>query len=658
MKQKEYKILNDEYIKESKTLNTKLKNKQITQEEHDEQYNKIIEKDKTWAKTRGSFFSMIRTYFKYEWKLSSIIIFLTIISVVSSVLIPLLTRQMTMDISDKIAQQVAIAEGTTHIKDPDFWGLHWQTTLGIAMGIVLLSAFVSFLSQYFSVLLSKRIEIDLRNKSLEALVRQDISYYSDKKIGEIITKVISDTQIVGDQSAQVPVTLISAFFTIIGASIMMFIFEPTLAASVLGMFFVVLLLMLISFGFTKKHITKVREVITDINGNVTDRISTVRLIKATGTENYETEHFNQLHREYYVESTKLAKVQALMITILFSGISFIQFISIGVAMLKYGNDEALKSGASLVFFMGTFASFTLAQGIMVGPLFQVVMSAVGIAQASVSAQRIEGTIKATSIMNPHYNDGVEVKSIDGDIVFKQVSFAYPEKPSKQILPKFNFTFEKGKSYAFVGETGSGKSTISRLLLRFYDPTEGEIIINDKVNLKDVKLSSYLNHVGYVEQDPQILYGDVFENVKYGRFNATNEEVIEACKKAELHDLIMTWPEGYQTILGERGFMLSGGQKQRMIIARMFLKDPQVLILDEATSALDNIVEKEIQEKLEVLMVGRTTISIAHRLSTIKNADQIIVLGKDGIGIVQTGTFNDLKAKPGHFQNLYKAGLMD
>ncbi|AVN60417.1 ABC transporter ATP-binding protein [Mesoplasma entomophilum] len=654
--EKEYKILNDEYIKEVKNLNLKLKNNQVSNEEFEHQKNKIIEKDKAWAKTRGSFFTTIARYFKLEWKLATIIVILAILSVLTSVVIPLLTRQMTMDISDKIAQKNPSISG--HVRDPEFWGLSWQITLSIALGIVLLSAIISFLTQYFSVLMSKRIEIDLRNKSLEALVRQDISYYSDKKIGEIITKVISDTQIVGDQSAQVPVTLLSAFLTIIGASIMMFVFEPTLAASVLGMFFVVLLLMMISFGFTKKHITKVREVITDINGNVTDRISTVRLIKASGTENYETEHFNVLHREYYVESTKLAKVQALMITILFSGISFIQFISIGVAMLKYGNTAAIDNGTALKFFMGTFASFTLAQGIMVGPLFQVVMSAVGIAQASVSSQRIEGTIKATSIMNPHYNDGEKVESIDGDIIFKGVSFAYPEKPSKQILPKFDFVFEKGKSYAFVGETGSGKSTISRLLLRFYDPTEGEIIINNKQNLKDVNLSSYLNNIGYVEQDPQILYGDVFENVKYGRFDATDEEVIEACKKAELDELIKTWPEGYKTILGERGFMLSGGQKQRLIIARMFLKDPQLLILDEATSALDNIVEKEIQEKLEVLMVGRTTVSIAHRLSTIKNADQIIVLGKDGAGIVQTGTFDSLKNKPGHFQNLYKAGLMD
>ncbi|AXK51746.1 ABC transporter ATP-binding protein [Spiroplasma alleghenense] len=636
---------NKEIRKDFEILNEKLENKIISDKEHTNEIAKLIKKDIKLARPQGAFFPLVIRYFKKEAFLATIIIVLSIISVLCSIAIPLLVRQMTTDIMMKYNPQFVV---------DDFWGLHWQTTLAIALAIVAGSALISYGSQYFSVLMGKKIEIDLRNLSLESLVRQDISYYSDKKIGEIITKVISDTQIVGDQAVQVPVTLINAFLTMIGASIMMFIFEATMAASVLGMFFLILLAMAVSFAFTKRRYTKVREVVTDINGDVTDRIGAIRLIKASGTENYETNRFYDLHKKYYKESVKMGKVQALMITILFSGISFIQFISIGVAMLKYGN--AGTEGAT--FFAVTFASFTMAQGIMTGPLFQVVMASVGIAQASVASTRVDSTIKANSIMDPHYQDGIVIDSLKGDIVFKGVSFAYPEKPTKTILPKFDFTFKKGRSYAFVGETGSGKSTISRLLLRYYDPTEGKILVNEKIDLKDVNLSSYLFNIGYVEQDPQIIYGNVYDNVSYGRFDASKEEVIEACKKAELHELIMTWPDGYDTILGERGFMLSGGQKQRMIIARMFLKDPQILILDEATSALDNIVEKEIQEKLELLMVGRTTVSIAHRLSTIKNADEIIVLGADGAGIVQTGTFETLKKQPGHFKKLYEAGLMD
>ncbi|AHI54276.1 ABC transporter ATP-binding protein/permease [Spiroplasma sabaudiense Ar-1343] len=634
-----------EIRREIEILNEKLTNKVISDKQHTNAVAKLIKKDINLSRPKGAFFPLVIRYFKKHWQLAIIIITLSIISVLGSIAIPLLVKQMTTDIMQK---------NGLPIQGVDFWGLPWQTTLTIALAIVAGSALITYGSQYFSVLMGKKIEIDLRNRSLESLVRQDISYYSDKKIGEIITKVISDTQIVGDQAVQVPVTLINAFLTIIGASIMMFIFEATLAASVLGMFVVILLAMAISFAFTKRSYSRVREVVTDINGDVTDRVGAIRLVKASGTENYETNRFKDLHKKYYSESVKMGKIQALMITILFSGISFIQFISIGIAMIKYGN-----SGAAGVEFFGiTFASFTMAQGIMTGPLFQVVMASVGIAQASVASTRVESTIEAESILDPHYNDGIKIEEISGDIIFKGVSFAYPEKPTKTILPKFDFTFKQGRSYAFVGETGSGKSTISRLLLRYYDPTEGQILINKNINLKDVNLSSYLFNIGYVEQDPQIIYGNVFDNVAYGRFDATEEEVIEACKKAELHNLIMTWPEGYQTILGERGFMLSGGQKQRMIIARMFLKDPKILILDEATSALDNIVEKEIQEKLEDLMVGRTTVSIAHRLSTIKNADEIIVLGADGAGIVQTGTFESLKSTPGHFKKLYEAGLMD
>ncbi|PPE04472.1 ABC transporter ATP-binding protein [Entomoplasma ellychniae] len=621
---------------------------EIDNEKEQAKINKTINKE-------DSFSSLVKRYFKKEWRLGIVIVMLAIISVGCSVMIPLLTRQMTIDISIKNAIANNAEASQISLLEKEWWGFSWDHILYIALSVVGFSSIAQFFSNYFSFIFSKRVEIDLRNKTLEALVRQDISYYSDKQIGEIITGVISDTQIVGDQLAQVPVTLFTAFLTIVGASAMMLYFEWTLATSVLVTFVVVLMILLVMFGFMKNSISRVRKVLTTINGKVTDRISNIRLIKASGTENYEKEFFQKKHKGYYEQITKLAKVQSSAITVLFSGISLIQFVAIATAMIKYGSTPGPES---TLFFSTVFASFSLAQGIMVGPLFQVVMSAVGVASASVSAQRIATTVNAKSIMDPHYNDGIIVKNVDGDIHFKKVSFAYPEKPEKQILPEFDFTFKKGKSYAFVGETGSGKSTISRLLLRFYDPTTGDVLINGNTNLKDVNLSSYLDNVGYVEQDPQILYGDIYENVKYGRFNASDKQVVEACKKAELDELIMSWPDGYKTILGERGFMLSGGQKQRLIIARMFLKDPQLLILDEATSALDNIVEKEIQEKLEALMVGRTTVSIAHRLSTIKNSDQIIVLGKDGKGIVQIGTFDELKTKKGHFKELYEAGLMD
>ncbi|WP_051636003.1 ABC transporter ATP-binding protein [Mesoplasma photuris] len=595
------------------------------------------------------FFKMIVKYYAKEWKFTLLLGFCMFFIVICGIMLPLVTQQITLSIQNDIIEGGNVSSM--------WWGLTWQEDVYIGIAAVVIQTVASFMFNYIGYLMGKKIEINLRNKSLESLVRQDISYYSDKKIGEILTKVVSDTQIVGDQAITIPMLIILAVFQILASIIMMLVLNLLLGGIVTLIFIVIIAIMVVMFKITTKRYHKVREVITDINGDVTDRIATVRLIKSTGTENYETKRFKSVHEEYYIRSRKVGQMHALMMTILFGGVALLQFSTIIAAAIINGGPNT-NSEEVARFFNETFASFLVAQGMMIGPLFSFMNALFGLAMASVSAERIHDTLKVKSIMDPHYWDGDKIEGINGSIEFKGVMFRYPEKPEKTVLPKFDFTFEEGKSYAFVGETGSGKSTIAKLLLRFYDPTEGSIIVNKNHNLKDLNLSSYLEHVGYVEQEPQILYGDVFENVRYGRFDATDEEVIEACKKAELHKLVQAWPEGYTTILGERGFMLSGGQKQRLVIARMFLKNPKLLILDEATSALDNIVEKEIQVKLEDLMKGRTSVSIAHRLSTIKNADKIIVLGANGSGIVQIGTFDELKSAPGHFKKLYEAGLMD
>ncbi|ATZ16535.1 ATP-binding cassette subfamily B protein [Entomoplasma freundtii] len=610
--------------------------------------------NKPLKKVKSSFFGIVFKNYRRFKSLSIPMMSLVFLSVLCSISLPLLTQQMSFGISKHLAEisQVPGANPWVDVTG-QYWGLEWYVSMWIAIGITFFNMLVMYVTQYLAILLSVKIEVILRQDSLTALAKQDISYYSDKKIGEILTKVISDTQIVGEQASQVPTTILQAILTISGTLGMMFYFEWHLALVVIGVFVILMTILGCSFGFVQGKIKKVREVLTDVNGQVTDRINNIRLIKSNGTEDYETNRFKEVHKDYQKESNKMAGAAALLVTTIFGGIGLLQLGVVASAMLIYQN----KPVDGPVFFSTTFASFTLAQGAMIGALFQVVTIALGMAKAGVSATRIEETISAPSLINPHNTTGEIVEGITGNIVFKNVSFAYPEKPTKTILPKFDFTFENGKSYAFVGETGSGKSTISKLLLRYYDPTEGDIFVNENQNLKDVALASYLNHIGYVEQEPSILFGDVFENIRYGNFAASDEEVMLACQKAELHELIMGWPLGYKTILGEHGFMLSGGQKQRLVIARMFLKNPQLLILDEATSALDNIVEKEIQSKLDELMKGRTTITIAHRLSTIKNADQIIVLGANAGGVVQKGSFEELRSIPGHFKNLYEAGLM-
>ncbi|KAF5305980.1 hypothetical protein FQR65_LT18637 [Abscondita terminalis] len=463
----------------------------------------VVEKDFKTKSKRKTFFGVIFSYLKTNPLIGILLVIMAIASSGSTVAGP------------KIVQQIM------------------TVVMGGEKTVVFATGVFTFLSQLISGFMGRNIEIFLRNKSLERLVKQDMSYYSDKKIGEILTKIVSDTQIIGDQAQQVPVTLLTAIFTFFGSLAMMFTIDVNLTIVVIVTMVIILVSLFSTFGIMRRMIMKVRNVITDINGDVTDRISTVRLIKASGTEEYETQRFKDIHQKYFTASKKAVTMQSVIITVLIVGISSIQVVIVVSAAIMYGDDQSK--------FATLLPSFISGVGTMIGPVMQLIRVVVGIIQASSSSERVNQIIESTPRFNPHYKEGegIYIDKIYGDIHFKELSFSYPEKPEKEILPKFSFTFKEGKSYAFVGETGSGKSTISKLLLRFYDPTEGDVLINNDINLKDVHLSSFLNHVGYVEQEPQIIFGNVFDNIRYGRFNASDDEVLEAAKKAELHDLVQS-----------------------------------------------------------------------------------------------------------------------
>ena len=251
------------------------------------------------------------------------------------------------------------------------------------------------------------------------------------------------------------------------------------------------------------------------------------------------------------------------------------------------------------------------------------------------------------------DNGVVKESFEGNVEFKDVSFSYTHDDDKYVLNNLSLKIEKGRKIAIVGETGVGKTTISKLIPRFYDVDSGEILV-DGINVKDYNLSNLRNAIGHVEQDVFVFYGTIKDNILYGKPDASFEEVVEAAKKARIHDFIISLDNGYETITGERGIKLSGGQKQRIAIARLFLKSPKILILDEATSSLDNITENLIQASFDELASDKTTIVIAHRLSTIKNADEIVVISKNGI--IEKGKHEELINNGGYYASLYNANV--
>ncbi|WP_342275579.1 ABC transporter ATP-binding protein [Spiroplasma endosymbiont of Cantharis lateralis] len=526
------------------------------------------------------------------------------------------------------------------------FSMTWVSWAYVGLALLLLIVIFDYLTNIYSAYFSKKVEIYLRVKALKKLVEVDISYYSKNQLGLIMSRVINDSQGAGDSFNDFLLNLLFTTVSFIAMMIFMFILDVNLALIVLMIFIVLVIIIWVLFIYYRRAIIESVDVKQSIDADITDRLINIRAIKANASEDIETKRNMKLHDKYDKKLSKVIWLQSLLSFFSYTFAWSLPIITIIAAIGLYKNSMDPSELSHLL------VAFTSATNNILYSLLTLPMWMRGLTKLSNCIMRLNYIYDTNSLLT-FADQPEEIGDIE-KITFDKVTFNYPESPKKKILAEINLTFEKNKSYAFVGETGVGKSTIAKLLLRFYDVTTGQILINGK-NIKLLEPSSYLNKVGYVEQEPQILYGTVMENLKYPFFDKTDEQAIEAAKKAKIHNYIKKLPMGYDTILGERGFMLSGGQKQRLVIARIFLKDPQLLILDEATSALDNVVEKEIQLELDKLMVGRTTVVIAHRLSTIKNVNEIIVLDKNGVS--QRGTFNELKQKEGRFKKLYTLGLM-
>lgn len=574
---------------------------------------------------KSGFLSAVIKYFKKYPLLYIIAILTTIASSVISVIIPKITNNF-------------LAGGNFQ------WNKITQLAY-ILISLQVASGLFMYFRNWTGGAIGVKVEIEYRNKVLEHLLALDMSYYEDRKIGDTLTKLINDTNVIGENMQSIPLTMLSSIITFFGSIYVIFSLNWQLSLIVLGVVLAILIISVLNVQIIRFLNYKWRKVYTEVNADITDRLNTITLIKSNATENIENKRFADEHDKYYQAAKKTITfdsfTRALLITLL-TGINIVGLVAGFLFVSKH------------IITVTTLIAFLLAVNTLIFPVIQSIQFLGNWAKTSTSILRVNEILNIKpKIVNK--KNALPVNEITNDIIFENVNFRYNEKEN-WILNNFSFTFEKGKSYAIVGATGVGKSTISKLLLRYYDPAGGRILINKNTDLRDVDLGQYLHHIGYIEQDPQILFGTFAENISYTKQDTTLDEIKIAATKANLHDYIEQLPHRYNTILGERGINLSGGQKQRVAIARIFLKNPELLILDEATSALDNIVEKEIQTQFNKLMIGRTSIIIAHRLSTIKTVDKILVLEK-GKGLVQIGTFDELKVKEGHFKHLYEAGIM-
>lgn len=514
-------------------------------------------------------------------------------------------------------------------------------TLPVIGGILFICyVFQAFCKYYVSCqghIMGAQMERDMRRKLFDHYENLSFSYYDQHNTGQMMSRLVSDLFDISEAAHHGPENLFISLVKIVGSFIFLFIIQWKLAIILL-----VIVLLMIFFSAKQNRRMQAtfldnRRKIGDINASLQDSLSGIRIVQSFANEDIEREKFH-LGNEAFLDSKRdnyhaMGSFQ--------SGNTFFQGMMYLVTLLAGGYFIALgqMSAADL-------AMYALYIGIFISPI-QILVELTEMIQKGMS-----GFIRYQAIIDiePEITDcvdAVDMKHPDGDICYHDVSFSYED--NEIVLNNIDFTIKSGKSVALVGPSGGGKTTICSLLPRFYDITDGSITIGGQ-NIKNIKLESLRNSIGIVQQDVYLFGASVKENIAYGKPDATFDEIVEAAKKANIHDFIMTLPDGYDTFVGERGTRLSGGQKQRISIARVFLKNPPILILDEATSALDNESEQHIQKSLDALSKNRTTITIAHRLSTIQNADKILVI--DGQTIKERGTHEELITFGGLYAKYY------
>ena len=506
---------------------------------------------------------------------------------------------------------------------------NWSTILAVSAGLLvlyLLSSSMQFVVNYWGHKLGINIETDMRRELFHHVQRQSFRFFDNTKTGHIMSRVTNDLMDIGELAHHGPEDLFIAVMTFIGAFWIMLTINMELA--LVAIIIVPFLVWLISYSNIKMNAawTKMYGNIADVNSRVEDSVSGARVVQSFTNETYEMDRFNENNQ--FFRKSKLKAYNVMSVNL--SGI-YITTRLMTLIILVYG---AWLSFSGVLSY-GELVAFILYINVLFKPIDKIS------ALLELYPKGMAGFKRFTELMDmepdienrPH---AIEVSTLRGDIAFDEVTFGY--ETDRPILHNLSFTIQSGQTVAFVGPSGAGKTTICSLIPRFYDIGSGAITI-DGIDIREMTKESLRSQIGIVQQDVFLFTGTLRENIAYGKLDATQEEIVEATRRAHLTDLIASLPDGYDTQIGERGLKLSGGQKQRLSIARMFLKNPRILILDEATSALDTETEAIIQEALNELAKDRTTLVIAHRLATIRKADRILVVTEDGIA--EDGTHEEL-----------------
>ena len=511
----------------------------------------------------------------------------------------------------------------------------------IAIGLFMMYVIQSFCKYYVSCqghIMGAKMERDMRQELFEHYEELSFSYYSQNNSGQMMSKLVSDLFDISEFAHHGPENLFISLVKIVGSFIFLFLINKKLA---LPLIVLVILMFLFSFRQNQKMqrtFMENRKKIGDVNASLQDTLSGIRVVQSFTNEEIEKEKFQKSNHAFLVSKKDNYRCMGEFMSsnLFFQGMMYLVTLVYGGYLIA--NNE--MSAADL-------AMYALYIGIFISPI-QILVELMEMMQKGLSGFRRFLDVMETEPEIQDAPDAVELKDVKGRVCYEDVSFHYSDDETT-VLSHVSIEIPAGKSVALVGPSGGGKTTICSLLPRFYDVTDGRITV-DGQDVRSLTLKSLRSQIGVVQQDVYLFSGSIRDNIAYGKPNATEEEIIEAAKCANIHDFIMELPDQYDTFVGERGARLSGGQKQRISIARVFLKNPPILILDEATSALDNESERWIQNSLEELSKNRTTITIAHRLSTIKNADEIIVITENGIA--ERGTHETLLEKNGIYAGYY------